>query len=151
MFYQLQSCTNLENLISKKEKMTSMEKNLSVTTSTSDLKNYLSDLHGSCGSFQTKLDFSFFCLVMSYSIVSIVSLSTWISDPTFKTYQIQNIPFFPQEIFFLVRKYYLFDTQSIIANSTNLQSPCLLVSCVAMKLFLKNISRSTCKTSMMIV
>ena len=60
MFYQLQSCTNLENLISKKEKVTSMAKNLSVTTSTSDLKNYLSDLHGSCGLFRTKLDFSFF-------------------------------------------------------------------------------------------
>ena len=36
MFYQLQSCTNLENLISEKEKVPSMPKNLSVTTSISD-------------------------------------------------------------------------------------------------------------------
>ena len=32
MFYQLQSCTNLENLISKKEKVPSMANNISVTT-----------------------------------------------------------------------------------------------------------------------
>ena len=53
----MQSCTNLENLISKKDKVPSMAKNLSVTTSISDLENYLSDLHGSCGTFRTKLDF----------------------------------------------------------------------------------------------
>ena len=64
MFYQLQSCTNLENLISKKEKVTSMAKNLSVTTSISDFDNYLSDLHGSCGSFRTKLYVSFFCCIL---------------------------------------------------------------------------------------
>ena len=43
MFYQLQSCTNLENLISKKEKVPSMAKNLSVTTSISDLENDISE------------------------------------------------------------------------------------------------------------
>ena len=64
MFYQLQSCTNLENLISKKEKVPSMAKNLSVTTSISDFDNYLSDLHGSCGSFRTKLYVSFFCCIL---------------------------------------------------------------------------------------
>ena len=57
---QLKSCTNLESPMSKKEKVPSMAKNLTVTTSISDLKNYLSDIHGSCRSFRTKWDFSFF-------------------------------------------------------------------------------------------
>ena len=36
-----------------------MAKHLSVTTYISDLENYLSDIHSSCGSFRTKLDLSF--------------------------------------------------------------------------------------------
>ena len=42
-----------------------------------------------------------------------------------------------------------FGIQSIIANRTNLQSPCFLVSYAALKLFLKSIWRCTWTTSMM--
>ena len=58
-----------------------------------------------------------------YQTLSIVLLSTRNSGPTFRTYQIQNILFSPMKISFWYGDIISFDTQSIIANSTNLQSP----------------------------
>ena len=62
----------------------------------------------------------------------------------FKTYH-----FIPIQFSFWYGNIITFDRQSIIANRTNLQFPCCLVSYAVLRLFLKIIWRCTCKPSMM--
>ena len=85
-----------------------------------------------------KYTLAFYCLTF------IKCCGPQIQNTEFKTYH-----FLPKIFSFLYGNIITFGTQSIIANRTNLQSPCFLVSYAALRLFLKNIWRCTCKTSMM--